>query len=122
MPGDLARVDAGTIVGVWRETSRDGRGVSSGYYLTIGHSLTFAVQKGCVVTGGVLEPAGQDRYRIQRYDTGFETPGCGPWKAGPEVAPFDGAEVRLSRQGDRLFVEGGGLAAQLGRLGTRSTK
>lgn len=105
---DLVRHDEGTITGSWRETLRNGRRVNKGYALSIGypHPFTFAAQKGCTVTGGVLEELRGGFYRIQRYESGFSTPGCGPWRSGPELAPFDGSEVMLSREGDRLFARG----------------
>ena len=118
LPGELAREDAGTITGAWQETLRDGRAVSGGYLLSIGNAgpYTFAVRKGCTVTGGVLEPVGDGRYRISRYESGFHTEGCGPRRSGPELAPFDGMEVMLSREGSRLVARGGGNTVELRRL------
>lgn len=67
LPGELARHDDGTIAGAWRETVRDGRRVRNGYALSIAQFGTFAAQRGCVATGGVLEPVEGYRYRIKRY-------------------------------------------------------
>ena len=102
--------DPGTIAGSWREVRRDARRVSRGYMLSISsfEEPTFAVQIGCVVTGGLLRPSGNDTFRVERYETGFSTEGCGPWRSGPDVAPFDGTEVRLMRKGRSLVTEGGG--------------
>ena len=121
LPADLARDDRGTITGSWREVLRDGRRVSRGYAVTIGYPYpyTFAAQKGCTVSGGLLIPISASRYRIEHYKSGFGTEGCGPWRAGPEIAPFDGADVTLTRRGLHLFVVGGGHSVELVRLRLR---
>ena len=121
LPADLARDDPGTITGAWKEVRRDGRQVRSGYNLSIGYPepYTFAARKGCVVTGGVLAPLGGGGFRIERYEAGFETEGCGPWKSGPELAPFDGTEVQLIREGMTLTAIGGGQAVEFSRLRLR---
>nr|WP_295374705.1 hypothetical protein [uncultured Sphingosinicella sp.] len=118
LPGDLAREDPGTITGAWQEVTREGRPVRNGYSLSIGypHPYTFAARKGCVATGGVLVPLGGDRFRIDRYESGYATEGCGVWRPGPEVAPFDGSEVLLSRHSLRLSAMGGGRTVELRRL------
>jgi len=111
-------MDPGTIAGSWREFRRDGRPAPKGYALSISSFAepTFAVQAGCVATGGLLRPLGGERYRIERYETGFANEGCGPWRAGPEIAPFDGSEVTLVRQGNVLTASGSGRRVELRRL------
>lgn len=114
---DLPVADTGTIAGTWREVRRDGHAVTNGYWLSIGTFSSFAVRKGCVVTGGMLRPVGGSRYRIDRYETGFGTEGCGLWRSGPEVAPFDGAEVGVVRNGTTLVATGAGHEVQFRRIG-----
>ena len=109
LPGDLIRNDEGTLSGVWRDRR--------GLVLTINlHTATFAAQKGCTISGGVLVPLGQDRFRIDRYESGYLTDDCGPWRSGPAIAPFDGEDVALVRNGDRLLATGGGASITLDRL------
>lgn len=92
----LFDADLGTAAGSWRALG-DPRFTLSLMSLPDGR-FTFAAQRGCVATGGLLEPGGGDAYRITRWD-GFEAEGCGPWRAGPEVAPFDAGSVTLMRSG-----------------------
>ena len=105
---DPSGTDPTNIAGNWREVRNDGRSIRGGYALSISLFASFAARKGCVVTGGMLHPVGGNRYRIERYETGFATEGCGPWRSGPEVAPFDSPEVSLARQGKSLVAIGGG--------------
>jgi hypothetical protein len=86
------------LSGMWR--------AESGQTLSISLFSTFATQHGCAITGGTLEPMGDGAYRIGRYETGFSSDTCGPWRSGPEIAPFDGVQVRLFREGDRLVAQG----------------
>jgi hypothetical protein len=74
--------------------------------LSISRFSSFAVRKGCTVSGGMLSALGDARYRIGRYETGFASDQCGPWRNGPDIAPFDGAEVRLERTGFKLIASG----------------
>lgn len=67
------------------------------------------------MTGGVLVPDGVT-YRIDRYDSGYSTDRCGPWKSGAAVAPFDGDRVTLVREGMVLTATGGGTTLKLRRL------
>jgi hypothetical protein len=121
LPGELARNDQGTITGTWREIRRDGRSVSSGYAPTIGSPspYTFAAQKECTTAGGVLVQLAADEFRIERYEDGLETAGCGPWRAGPEIAPFNGSAVTLQRRGVHLVATGSGHSVELVRLAVR---
>ena len=80
------------------------------------HNGTFAAQNGCTISGGVLALLGPDRFRIDRYESGFSTDECGPWKSGPAIAPFNGTEVGLVRTGDRLVATGGGKSVALSRV------
>ena len=96
--GPIPPADPDSIAGSWRHGDLT---------LSISTFSTFAVQRGCVATGGVLRPLGGGRYRIDRYESGFATEQCGPWRSGPEVAPFDGLEVTLTRVGHRLIAGGG---------------
>ena len=77
---------------------------------------TFAVQRGCVATGGLLRPLAGTAYRVERNESGFSIEGCGPWRSGPEVAPFDGNQISLVRQGQVLIAEGGGNRVEFRRL------
>ena len=86
------------LAGMWR--------ASSGQTLSISLFSSFATQHGCSVTGGMLEPLGDGLYRISRYDTGFASDECGQWRNSPEIAPFDGAQVRLERRSDQLIASG----------------
>jgi hypothetical protein len=52
-------------------------------------------------------------FRIDRYTSGFATAGCGPWRAGPAVAPFDGKRVTLARSGNRLIASGSGSGTRV---------
>jgi hypothetical protein len=110
--------DPGTIAGSWREIRRDGRSVAQGYVLSISSFAqpTFAVRRGCVASGGVLHPLGGNLFRVERYESGFSTEGCGPWRAGPEVAPFDASRISLVRNGQSLIAEGGGHRVEFRRL------
>lgn len=110
--------DAGTIAGSWRESRRNGRPVQGGYALSISsfEVPTFAVQKDCVATGGLLRPVATTTYRLERYETGFSIEGCGPWRSGPEIAPFDGVQINLIRHGQVLVAEGGGTRVEFRRL------
>jgi hypothetical protein len=120
LPGDLVREDAGTIAGSWREVLRNGERVRGGYAITISNFGTFAVQKGCLATGGTLEPLGNGRYRIGRYESGFRaSEECPPWRADPQLAPFDGTQVALTRHGDRLLASEDGRAVELRRITLR---
>jgi hypothetical protein len=82
---------------------------------TGGGRMTFSAARGCVVTGGLLLADGAG-YRIDRYESGFSTEGCGPWRAGPEVRPFDGERVQLRRAGVLLTAEGPAGAVRLRRI------
>ena len=77
---------------------------------------TFAVQKDCTVSGGVLVAVERGRYRIDRYATGFSTDDCGPWRNGPEIALFDESEATLNRTANRLVAVGGGRSVTLDRV------
>jgi hypothetical protein len=92
--------------------------VQRGYALSISSFVepTFAVQRGCVATGGLLRPLAGTTYRVERYESGFFIEGCGPWRSGPEVAPFDGNQISLVREGQVLIAEGGGDRVELRRL------
>ncbi len=109
LPGDLIRQDDGSISGVWR----DGRGLLATIDLNI---RTFAAQKGCTINGGALIAMGGERFRIDRYESGYSTNACGPWKNGPAIAPFDGGEILLVRTGDRLVATGGGRSVIMTRV------
>ena len=109
LPGDIIRSDQGTLTGVWRDRR--------GLVVTIDLNIrTFAAQNGCTLSGGALIAVDHDRFRIDRYDRGFASEDCGPWKNGPAIAPFDGGEVTLVRTGDRLVATGGGEAVTLIRV------
>ena len=88
------------LAGIWR--------AASGQSLSISLFSSFATQRGCTVTGGMLEPLGNGAYRIGRYTTGHATDGCGPWRSDASIAPFDGAQVTLRRTGRLLVAEGTG--------------
>ena len=109
LPGDLIRNDQGTLTGVWR----DRQGLVVTIDLNIG---TFAAQKGCTTSGGALTALGGSRFRIDRYETGLSNDKCGPWRSGPEIAPFDGQIVDLTRTGFRLTAQGGGTSITLDRV------
>jgi hypothetical protein len=110
--------DLGTIAGSWREVRRNGRRVHQGSALSISSFVepTFAVQRGCVATGGLLRPLAGNAYRVERYESGYSIEGCGPWRSGPEVAPFDRLEISLIRHGPVLVAEGGGDRVEFRRL------
>ena len=88
------------LAGIWR--------AASGQTLSISLFSSFATQSGCTITGGMLEPLGDRLYRIDRFETGHGSDRCGPWRSGPAIAPFDGAQVRLERRGDTLVAAGPG--------------
>ena len=111
LPYTLLNHDDGTISGVW-----DGGGLVLTIDLSIG---TFAAQSGCTLSGGTLTALGEGRYRIGRYETGFSTDDCGPWKNGPAIAPFDGSEVAVIRNGNRLHVSGPSRTLDLQRRNSR---
>ncbi len=117
LPGTYAHYDDGTIAGSWQIERRDG-GAVRGVELSIlgGGVATFAIQSGCTMTGGVLVATAANDYRIDRYESGFSTDRCGPWKNGPAVAPFDGASVNVARNGSMLTVTGGGHVAIFRRM------
>ena len=121
LPADLLREDTGTITGSWQEIARNGRRVSDGNRLSIGypHPYTFAVQKGCTATGGILVDLGDRAFRIQHYETGFSAAGCGPWRVSGKLAPFDGRQVRLTRRGLRLFAAADGIVVEFTRMTIR---
>jgi hypothetical protein len=114
----IAKEDPGTIAGSWREFRRNGQLVQRGYALSISSFVepTFAVQRGCIATGGLLRPLAGTAYRVERYESGFSIEGCGPWRSGPEVAPFDGNQISLLRRGQVLIAEGGGIRVEFRRL------
>ena len=109
LPGDIIRSDQGTLTGVWRDRR--------GLVVTIDLNIrTFAAQNGCTLSGGALIAVGQDRFRIDRYETGYSTDRCGPWANGPAIAPFDGTEVALVRTADRLVASNGNTTITLERV------
>ena len=109
LPGTLIRDDEGTLSGVWR-----GR---SGLVVTIDlHINTFAAQKGCTLSGGALVALGNDHFRIDRYDSGYSTDQCGPWRNAAAIAPFDGGSVGLVRAGKTLLATAGNTSVTLVRL------
>jgi hypothetical protein len=108
LPGELARQDPGTLSGIWRQSGRDGIVLS---VMDFGQYYTFAVRRGCAISGGVLRPAGGDRYAIERYTSGLSDDKCGPWRNGPELVPFDGEAVFLKRAGQTL--EAGSLDGRI---------
>ncbi|MFC7536372.1 hypothetical protein ACFQPG_03210 [Sphingomonas sp. GCM10030256] len=109
LPGDLARHDQGDLSGVWR---------SARLTVTIDQQIgTFAAQSGCTISGGVLHHIEGGRFHLWRYESGFASDRCGPWRNGPELAPFDGAEVVLMGVGNRLRATGPGRSAELWRDG-----
>jgi hypothetical protein len=55
-------------------------------------------------------------YSIERYECGFAIEGCGPWRSSPEIAPFDGRQISLVREGQVLIAEGGGTRVEFRRL------
>ncbi len=112
LPGSLATYDDGSIAGTWRARTASGTVELS---ILDGTVHTFAVQSGCTMTGGVLVADGAT-YRIDRYESGYATERCGPWKSGPAVAPFDGERVTLVRDGLVLTASGGGTTLRLERL------
>ena len=114
----MAKGDPGTIAGSWREFRRNGQLVQRGYALSISSLVepTFAVQLGCVATGGLLRPLSGTAYRVERYESGYSIEGCGPWRSNPEVAPFDGTQISLVRDGQILIAEGGGNRVEFLRL------
>jgi hypothetical protein len=114
----MAKEDPGTIAGSWREFRRNGQRVQRGYALSISSFVepTFAVQRDCVATGGLLRPLAGTAYRVERYESGFSIEGCGRWRSGPEVAPFDGNQINLVRDGQVLIAEGGGNRVEFRRL------
>ena len=87
---------AGTIAGNWR--------AAGGMDLAISRFSSFAVRRGCIISGGMLRPLGDGRFRIDRYETGFASEECGPWRNGAAIAPFDSAEIRLERSGPNLVA------------------
>jgi len=103
--------DDGSVSGVW-----DGNRLVLTIDLSIG---TFVAQSGCTISGGTLTALGADRYRIGRYETGYSTDDCGPWKNGPAIAPFDGSEVAITRKADRLHVSGPAGTLDLKRRNAR---
>jgi hypothetical protein len=114
----MAKEDPGTIAGSWREFRRNGQRVQRGYALSISSFVepTFAAQLGCVATGGLLRPLTGTAYRIERYESGYSIEGCGAWRSGSEVAPFDGTQISLVRVGRVLIAEGGGTRVEFRRL------
>ena len=94
----VSPVPGNPLAGMWRS--------SSGQTLSISLFSSFATQHGCSVTGGMLEPLGDGLYRINRYETGFASDECGPWRSTAAIAPFDGAQVRLERRGSELLASG----------------
>ena len=112
LPATLATRDDGSIAGTWRARTASGTIELS---VLNGSVHTFAVQSGCTMTGGLLVPEGAT-YRIDRYESGYATDRCGPWKSGPAVAPFDGERVTLVRDGLVLTASGGGTTLRLKRL------
>jgi hypothetical protein len=96
--------------GPWRHVAVDGAPVGNGYRLEFMYPTgdTFIASKGCVIAQGVLRPQPGGTWQVERYESGFSSDACGPFRAGPAVAPFHGESVRLYRSGDRLVVEGGG--------------
>ena len=109
LPGDLIRTDPGTLTGVWHDRC--------GLVVTIDLNIrTFAAQKNCTLSGGALVTVGPDRFRIDRYETGYSTDRCGPWRNGPAIAPFDGTDVRLVRTADRLVASNGNTTVTLDRV------
>ena len=110
-PGSLVPVvSLSAAAGPWRHVAVDGVPVGNGYRLEFmyPHGDTFIASKGCVIAQGVLRPQPGGTWQVARYESGFSSESCGPFRAGPAVAPFNGDTVRLYRSGDRLLVEGGG--------------
>ncbi len=115
LPGELARGDTGTIAGIWREPGRGGLVLS---IMDFGSYATFAVRRGCTITGGVLRPRGAGTYTIERYEIGFSEKKCGPWRSGPEVAPFAGSSVLIERTRFDLSVSSEATTLHLRRVVT----
>ena len=86
------------LAGIWR--------ADSGQTLSISLFSSFVTSRGCTITGGMLQPLGEGLYRIDRYEAGHASDRCGPWRSTLAIAPFDGAQVRLERRGDRLMATG----------------
>ena len=117
LPWSLMDEDPGDATGVWRQVRSNGQRARDPYMLTIDLRIgTFAVQKGCTATGGVLVALGGGRYRIDHYTSGFAVADCPPWRAVPELAPFDSSEVLLLRQGHRLMASSGASTAEFVRV------
>ncbi len=117
MPGVYALYDDGTIAGSWRIERRDDRPARDVELSILGGRVaTFAVQSGCTMTGGVLVPTNVNIYRIDRYESGYSTDRCGPWRNGSAVAPFDETMVNVVRNGSILTVTGGGHVAIFRRM------
>jgi hypothetical protein len=118
LPWSLMDEDPGDATGVWRQVRSNGQRTRDPYMLTIDLRIgTYAVQKGCSATGGALVPLGGGRFRIDHYTSGFAVADCPPWRAVPELAPFDGSEVQLVRQGRRMTATGAASTAEFVRVG-----
>jgi hypothetical protein len=118
LPWSLMDQESGDATGVWRQVRSNGQPARDPYMLTIDLRIsTFAVQKGCTATGGVMSPLAAGRYRIDHYTSGFAVADCPPWQAVPELAPFDPGEVQLVRRGRRLTATGATSSAEFVRFG-----
>lgn len=109
-PPSIPVTSLSSAAGPWQHVAIGQRTVRDGYRLEFMYpnGNTFIASKGCVIAQGTLEPAAGGGWRINRYDEGFASDACGPFRPGPAVAPFDGDMVKLGRAGDRLLVEAGG--------------
>lgn len=106
--------DRGTLAESWR--SRADPRLTLSIMDINGGRMTFAVQRKCSTIGGVLVPSGDGQFRIEPYRSGFATDQCGPWRSSPELAPFDGASLRLTRDGSGLVAIGPVATARFVRL------
>lgn len=112
LPYPLLSHDSGSVSGVWD----DPHGLTLTIDLSIG---TFAVRRGCTMTGGTLRRESGNAYRIGRYESGFSDDRCGKWSAGPAIAPLDGEVVTIERTGQQLSVTGATQSLLLKRRTSR---
>jgi hypothetical protein len=69
---------------------------------------TLAVQISCVATHGLLRPSLKMHMAWNDTKPANSIEGCGPWRSGPEVAPFDSNQISLVGECQVLIAERGG--------------